>query len=122
MNIEHVGLYARDPAALATWYCDVLDLREISRIERPDRPPVIFLQGERGAVLEILPTDAALVDRHLNDPGYTHLGIPVRDFHATRERLARRGVDLHGVRTTSNGWTIGYFSDPEGNLLELLER
>ncbi len=122
MNIEHVGLYARDSAALADWYTEVFELRELDRIERPDRQPVVFLQGETGAVLEILPTEAEAVVHELDQPGYTHLGIPVANLEAARARLKRHGIEMHGVRTTSNGWTIGYFADPEGNLLELIER
>jgi catechol 2,3-dioxygenase-like lactoylglutathione lyase family enzyme len=121
MNVEHIGIYAQDSAALAEWYADVLDLREIRRIEKEGRPPVVFLQGERGAVIEILPTDVESDTRDLKRPGYTHLGIVVDDLVGEQERLAARGVKVSGVRTTSNGWTIGYFEDPEGNILELVQ-
>ncbi len=122
MNVEHVGIYARDSAALAGWYTRVVDLKEIRRIEKEGRPPVVFLQGEKGAVIEILPTNAAPADRDLICPGYTHLGIVVEDLDAEEARLAGLGVELQGVRTTSNGWRIGYFNDPEGNILELVQR
>ena len=122
MNVEHIGVYARDSAALAAWYGKVLELREIRRIERADRPPVVFLEGEKGAVVEILPTDAEPAKRDLNCPGFTHLGIVVDDLDAQRERLSALGVEVQGIRSTSNGWKIGYFHDPEGNTLELVQR
>jgi len=122
MNVEHVGIYARDSVALAEWYARHLQLKEVRRIERGGRPPVVFLQGEDGAVLEILPTTAAAMDRHLDSPGYSHLGIVVADLEAASERLAEEGIEVSGVRETSNGWKIGYFRDPEGNLLELVQR
>ncbi|MEW5826098.1 MAG: VOC family protein [Candidatus Bipolaricaulota bacterium] len=123
MNVEHIGLYAGDSAALAAWYEDVLGLRVVNRIEKPGRPPVVFLQGAGGAVLEILPTTAgAEPSGEVERRGFTHLGIPVEDFETQRGHLATRGVDVWGVRTTSNGWTIGYFRDPEGNVLELIQR
>ena len=122
MNVEHIGIYARDSAALAEWYTRVLDLSEIRRIERHGMPPVVFLQGEGGAVVEILPTDVEGATRDLKCPGYTHLGIAVDDLAAEQERLGAHGVEVSGVRTTSNGWTIGYFQDPEGNVLELIQR
>ena len=123
MNIEHVGIYAQDSAALASWYANTLDLQEIRRIERGEgKSPVVFLQGALGAVVEILPTDAAKSCRELNSPGFTHLGIVIEDFDAQVARLGALGIEVNDVRSTSNGWTIGYFNDPEGNILELVQR
>lgn len=123
MNVEHVGLYAGDSAGLAAWYEDVMGLRVVNRIDKPGRAPVVFLQGVSGAVLEILPTEAGpsasgAVDRR----GFTHLGLPVSDLEQERARLAERGVEVWGIRSTSNGWKIGYLRDPEGNTLELIQR
>jgi len=122
MNVEHVGIYAQDSAALAAWYASAVGLREIRRIEKEGRPPVVFLKGEQGAVLEILPTDAAPIQRDLNCPGFTQLGILVADLDAEQKRLTGLGAEVWGVRDTSNGWRIGYFNDPEGNILELVQR
>lgn len=123
MHIEHVGVYARDSATLAEWYTRVLELKVVRQIERGEgRPPVVFLQGEAGVVVEILPTDTDEIPRDLKAPGFTHLGIVVDDMNNEIERLAGIGIDVSGVRSTSNGWTIGYFKDPEGNILELVER
>jgi len=123
MNIEHVGIYAQDSAALATWYAKTLDLQEVRRIERGEgKSPVVFLQGGSGAVIEILPTNEAKRRRELNSPGFTHLGIVIEDMDAQVARLATLSIEVSGVRSTSNGWTIGYFNDPEGNILELVQR
>ena len=122
MNVEHLGIYAVDPAALAAWYGEVLELKELRRITKEGRPPVVFLQGETGAVIEILPTDDAPARRELTSPGFAHLGIAVADFAAEEARLEALGIDLWGIRSTSNGWRIGYFRDPEGNILELVQR
>lgn len=122
MNVEHVGIYAQDSAELADWYSKALELNELYRIEKEGRPPVVFLRGETGAVVEILPTDAAPVERDLKCPGFTHLGIVIDDFDAQQERLAGLGVEMWGIRATGNGWKIGYFNDPAGNILELVQR
>jgi len=122
MNVEHIGLYASDSGALAAWYRDVLELRVVSRIEKPGRPPIVFLQGVSGAILEILPTQAAAGDREVDRPGFTHLGLPVANLDTEKARLEKQGVEVWGVRSTSNGWTIGYLRDPEGNILELIQR
>jgi len=122
MNIEHIGIYSQDPAALAAWYSRVLGLHEVRRIEREGRPPVVFLQGATGVVVEVLPAVSPGAPRRLDAPGYSHLGIVVDDIEGTRDRLADEGIELTGVRATSNGWTIGYLTDPEGNIIELVER
>jgi len=50
------------------------------------------------------------------------LGLLVEDFAAFEQRLKAHNVKLWGVRTTSHGWKIGYFNDPEGNVLEIIQR
>lgn len=122
MNIEHVGLYAKDPAALANWYERVLGLTVVRKLKRGGRPPVIFLAGSKGAQLEILPTDSAPQEKTVSEPGYTHLGIVIDDFVSFEKGLAEQGIELWGMRDTSNGWRIGYFNDPEGNILEIVKR
>ena len=122
MNIEHFGIYAQNSGELAAWYEKALQLKELNRIEKEGRAPVVFLQGDKGAVVEILPTDAPPAKRDLKSPGFTHLGIVVENLEAQQKRLAALGVEMWGIRATSNGWKIGYFHDPEGNILELVQR
>jgi catechol 2,3-dioxygenase-like lactoylglutathione lyase family enzyme len=122
MDVEHVGIYSKDSNALAEWYCTTLGLHEVRRIAKEGHPPVVFLQGDRGAVVEILPSSEPGARRDLKCPGYTHLGIPVPSIAKEKERLAGVGIEMWGIRETSNGWTIGYLNDPEGNVLELIQR
>ena len=122
MNIEHVGLYAKDPAALADWYERVLGLTVVRKLEKAGRPPVFFLKGSQGAQLEILPTQTSPGEKSIDKSGYTHLGIVIDDFVSFEKGLAEQGIELWGVRDTSNGWRIGYFNDPEGNILEIVKR
>lgn len=122
MNCEHVGLYARDPVALADWYCATLGFTVARKLDRGEKPPVFFLTAGSGVQLEILPTERPPAKRELDGPGFTHLGLVVGDFSATEQHLRAHHVELWGVRTTSNGWRIGYFNDPEGNILEVIQR
>jgi glyoxylase I family protein len=122
MYAEHVGLYAADPVALAKWYIVTLGFEVVRTLEKEGRPPIYFLKGDRGLVIEILPTGAARPTRELSDPGYSHIGLIVEDFDQAAASLQSKGVSLFNVRQTSNGWTIGYFDDPEGNRLEIVYR
>lgn len=122
MNAEHIGLYANDPINLSRWYMEILGFSVILTLEKEGRPPIFFLQGEKGMVVEILPTKSHRIVRELSDPGYSHIGLVVDDFDEVASSLKNKGVSLYDVRKTSNGWTIGYFDDPEGNRLEIIFR
>jgi catechol 2,3-dioxygenase-like lactoylglutathione lyase family enzyme len=122
MNAEHIGIYARDSSRLSRWYIDNLDFSIIRTLEKEGRPPIFFLQGAKGLVIEILPTGSSQHPRELTEPGYSHIGIVVDNFDQAAASLKSKGITLRDVRSTSNGWTIGYFDDPEGNRLELVHR
>jgi len=122
MNAEHIGIYAKDSIGLSQWYIDTLGFTVVNTLEKEGRPPIFFLKAEEGMVIEILPTTSIPVARQLSDPGYSHIGLVVDDFDQASASLKSKGVILHDVRQTSNGWTIGYFEDPEGNRLEIVYR
>jgi catechol-2,3-dioxygenase len=122
MKLEHVGIYAKDVEALAKWYITVLNLKVTRKLEKPGRPPIYFLKSDEGLEIEILPTIKEGKTRDLEDKGLSHIGIVVEDFDTVASQLASKGISLHGVRYTSIGWKIGYFEDPEGNILEIVQR
>ena len=122
MNAEHIGLYAADTTGLSNWYMGKLGFTLVRTLEKEGRPPIYFLKGEKGMVIEILPTSSSRTARQLSDPGYSHIGLVVDDFEQATLLLQSRGVSVQDVRQTSNGWTIGYFDDPEGNRLEIIHR
>lgn len=122
MNPEHVGIYAEDVEALKNWYCDTLGFTVTRKLERPGRPPVYFLSKEEGLAIEILPTNNKRRERGLEDPGYSHIALIVDNFDEVESYLGSKGILLSGVRVTGAGWKIGYFKDPEGNVLEVVQR
>lgn len=120
---EHVGIYAKDVEAVKQWYCDVLGFKVVRKLEKAGRPPIYFLAKEEGGLMiEILPTTAERKERELMDPGYSHIALIVDSFDEVASYLRSKGISLFGVRMTSVGWKIGYFKDPEGNILELVKR
>ena len=122
-NIEHIGIYTANPERLRDWYCQTLGFAVVRKLEKAGRPPIFFLRASEGAQIELLPTTkTASCKRELMDAGYSHIGIVVRDINAVRQVLENKGVEVWGVRTTSNGWTIGYCYDPDGNTIEFIER
>lgn len=122
MKAEHIGIYASDSIGLSKWYIENLGFKVINTLEKEGRPPIYFLKGDGGLVLEVLPTKLSKGKRELSSPGFSHVGLVVDDFVKTEMTLKDRGINLDNVRKTSNGWTIAYFKDPEGNQLELVYR
>lgn len=122
MKLEHIGIYARNPETLAEWYRDTLNLTVVRKLEKVGRPPIFFLKSEEGGEIEILPTTEERRTRELKEPGFSHIGIVIDNFEEFASYLESKGISLYGVRDTSQGWKIGYFEDPEGNVLEIVQR
>jgi len=122
MKPEHIGIYASDSETLSKWYIDKLGFSIIRALKKEGRPTIYFLEAEGGVVVEILPTSGDRSDRKLNEPGFSHIGILVDDFDKAVSSLESKGISVHDARKTSNGWTIGYLEDPEGNSLEIVYR
>ncbi len=120
MQIDHIALGARDPLALALWYEQWFGLREELVLHSAVRPPIVFLIDESGQRIEIVPrTSGQCPAVKGRSP---HLAFSVEDVGRELERLRSVGTAVIEDRKTSVGWRIAYFTDPEGNLLELVQR
>jgi catechol-2,3-dioxygenase len=114
-GVRHVGLGARDPAALATFYHDVLGLQAVggSAAGTSALGATAFLSSHPDEESH----DLAL----FADPALQHTAFKVRslaDLRAVYQRVLDRGVP---VKMASNhGASLAfYFEDPEGHLLEV---
>ena len=121
LSVEHFGLPARDPAALAQWYERVLGAQRVWQSDTT--PPALFVKLP-GLMLEIYASDRALADTSDNKlAGFRHLALRVESLDAAREELTKRGVQFtETVKPAGGGGRILFFSDAEGNLLHLVER
>ena len=119
---EHIGLPARDPAALKDWYARTLDAELV--YENGQTPPAFFLRLPGGLLIEIYEGDFSLretSDNALN--GWRHLALRVDALESAREELTRRGLEFsEPVKPAGGGGRVLFFKDPEGNLLHLVER
>src|SRR5262245_55798986 len=112
IGVRHVGLSARDPAAIAEFYRDVLGLQEVP-VDASALGATAFLSSRPAEV----PVDLAL----FANPAYEHTAFEVRsleDLRAFHQRVLGRGVPVkaaldHGVSLSF------YFDDPEGHLIEV---
>lgn len=120
--VEHIGLPARDPAALKDWYARALGAELV--FENGQTPPAFFLRLPGGIMLEIYEGDFSLKetsDNALN--GWRHLALRVDSLESAREELTRKGLEFNEpVKPAGGGGRVLFFKDPEGNLLHLVER
>ena len=120
--IEHIGLAARDTAALKDWYVRVLGAQEV--FADGQSPPAFLLETLSGLMIEIYPGDTSLDAPGDNKlAGWRHLAVAVDSIESARAELARRGVIFdEPIKPAGGGGRVLFFKDSEGNLLHLVER
>ncbi len=120
-GVEHFAIAARDPGGLARWYQNILGFA-VAYDNKKD-PPTFFVRLGAGSMLELVPaSDAARIARRTNDPGMSHFAVSVGNFDAAQADLKAKGVEIRDIRDASRGVKVGYFDDPEGNLIQIIYR
>jgi glyoxylase I family protein len=120
-GLDHAAIAARDPAQLADWYCELLGFRVMADNgkERPTR----ILAGAGGGMIEMMPDDETpRPERDLFDPGISHLAVRVSDLDEAVARLKAAGVEVAEPVPAAGGGHVATFKDPEGNVLQVVER
>lgn len=119
--IEHLGLPAREPAALIAWYEQVLGAKRLW--DNGQNPPSCLL-SLGAAWLEIYPAASSrpeMADNKL--AGFRHLALRVDSIETARAELELHGVKFKDeVRPAGGGGRVLFFADGEGNLLHFVER
>lgn len=130
--LDHVGLSVADLEAQTEWYTRVLGLRASTPFEIASLGVRgVFVINDTGLAIELLERRGSTVGLQAPDPatalltrGYGHVCLRVDDvnrWHATllaagaSERMAPQDAPEAGVR-------MSFVADPEGNLIELLDR
>jgi catechol-2,3-dioxygenase len=117
LGLGHVGMYARNPAALAEFYRDVMDMQVVGGSDG-NHPlgPTAFLStrpGEESHEIAIF-----------SNPELSHRAFKVESLAALKrfyDKIVARGI--HVKFQFNHGISIAfYFHDPEGNLIEVYWR
>lgn len=120
IGLDHPAVAARDVEALADWYCDVLGYEKVFRNDQP----VWMLRAPDDTLLEVMPVDDTPRPRRTTQtPGWSHLALRVSDFEAALRALEEKGVAWTSETLEAvGGGRLRSFEDPEGNMLQVLER
>ena len=121
-SVEHLGLPARDPVKLKDWYLRAIGAQ--LRFDNGQTPPAFFVELPGGVMLEIYKSNASVKETSDNSvAGWRHVALRVSSIEAAKKVLAARGVRFPDpAKPAGGGGRVLFFSDPEGNLLHLVER
>ena len=119
-GIDHPAIAADDVETLSKWYCDVLGYMVFAKTDKP----IYIVEAPDGTYIEIMPKDETLrPERTVCTPGWSHLALRVSDMDAAMEALDGHGVEWLGDEFGAvGGGRIRNFNDPEGNLLQIVQR
>jgi lactoylglutathione lyase len=132
MRLDHVGLTVADLDAMSAWYCQNLDLAiefefaldhvdfrgAMLRSADGWRLELLCRAGNRGGLQAANPVEAALTR------GFGHVALDVPDVDAAYDALVGAGAEdrMSPRPSPEPGVRMAYVADPEGNLVELLDR
>jgi catechol 2,3-dioxygenase-like lactoylglutathione lyase family enzyme len=132
MKLDHVGLTVGDLDAMIDWYAKALELEVELEFALDDVEfRGVMLRSADGHRIELLhrpgsspglqaanPVEAALTR------GFGHIAFDVPDVDAAYDALVGAGAtDRMSPRPSPEpGVRMAYVADPEGNLVELLDR
>ena len=119
-GIEHVAIASPDPLRLARWYVEHLDF--VINYQ-PANSKTVFVKAADGSMIEIIesaPDTQPAAGMHA--AGLRHIALTVADFPGVYARLKEKGVPFLTDAQTTNGNSLAFFTDPDGNILHLLHR
>jgi lactoylglutathione lyase len=130
--LDHIGVSVGDLDAQSKWYVVAFGLRATTPFEiKPLGLRGVFVVHESGWAIELLertgsvPRDrAADSAQALLTQGYGHICLRIGDVDATHAALLGLGAtELMAPQAAPEpGVRMSFVADPEGNLLELLDR
>jgi len=120
LGIDHPAIAVKDVEKITQWYCDVLGYEVFVRNEKP----VYIIKAPDGSFIELMPEDGSpRQERNVCTPGWSHLALRVSDMDKAMLELDKHNVSWTGPEFEAvGGGRIRNFTDPEGNMLQILQR
>ncbi|MFI5897127.1 VOC family protein [Actinoplanes sp. NPDC051513] len=132
-RLDHVGLSVHDLGAAAQWYCAAFGYeRELTlRVDAIDLDIVMLIHASHGDRLELLHRPGSAAGLRAANPAeaalseaFGHIAFDVRGLDVAFERAVSLGARpvMTPQPSPEKGVRMAYVADPEGNLVELVER
>jgi len=120
LGIDHPAIAVKDVENITKWYCDVIGYEVFFRTEKP----VYIIKAPDGSFIEIMPEDGSpRPERNMHTPGLSHLAFRVSDMDKAIVELNAHNVKWLGEEFEAvGGGRIRNFADPEGNIVQIVQR
>lgn len=132
MRLDHIGLSVHDLDAQTEWYSRTFGLSSSTPFQIPAIGlRGVFVIGENGFAIELLERRGSSPGLQAPDPatalltrGYGHICLRVPDVDLAHSAALARGAAerMPPQPSPEPGVRMSFLADPEGNLIELLDR
>ena len=121
-GIEHIGIVAKDTAALKDWYLKVFG----GKVVYDNGKGTYFIAFEDGSMIEFVSAEAERCEDVERSAGIRHIALAV-DENSFDEIVAVLKADdkveeVHDVSEYAKGLKTYWFKDIEGNFMHLIYR
>jgi catechol-2,3-dioxygenase len=117
IGLGHVGMYAKNPASLAEFYRDVMGMQVVGGSDASHPLGATAFLGSR-------PGEEHHEIAMFSNAELAHRAFKVGSLAALKrfyQEIVRRGIPIKSQFNHGNAFAF-YFSDPEGNLIEVYWR
>ena len=125
----HASIRTSNIERSIVFYTSLLGLKVVKRVEVPQNDAeLVFLQDpeEKGASLELTfyRGQKRFVQADYEERLFDHLAFVVKDMYGTLGAMREAGVNItdEPYRLTPTGNLLAFVEDPDGTLIELIER
>ncbi|MDI6783414.1 MAG: VOC family protein [bacterium] len=127
IKIDHTAITCTDLTASLKFYTEVLGFTETDRLDFPENQMHLVYVEKNGDKIELFGYDKPVetVSRKTDNPlvGFTHLALLVENLDQMVELLKQKGIKFEVEPMDAKGNVrIAFFKDPDGNVIELIER
>ena len=123
IRFGHVAFKVADVERSLRWYEDAFGAKKIYHIAaQGERPELMFLEFAKGQFIELFTGGVEPIKTPANAVGYQHFCLAVDGLDQMLAHLA--AMNVHPQRPPRPGrsyYTIAFVSDPDGNVIELME-
>lgn len=116
VTLNHVAVNTTDFQRSLDFYTKTLGFREAFVLrDEQGRPTLAYLQVSRNSFVELFPP------AENRKPGLVHLALEVENLRVFAAHLKQSGVKVEEPRMGRTKALLTFFTDPDGNRIELLE-
>jgi len=123
-GFDHIGITVKDLDKSIEFYTRILDFKEGRKFEYLERGVTILFLNVGKVQLELFGHSKEVLEAEKKplQAGVAHIALEVENLNETYEKLKARGIEFEREpRVAMMGQKIVFLSDPDGNILELVE-